>query len=270
MDNSASNKGHISFSTWVTPTSWPTTSAQGVVVNPRTNSQHLGLNLSDQQPLYNHPQGSNQSCTTNLSTMSSDTNRQNTAPHTLSNLILHNTSIPAASQLMSFSQQTPHTSSMRGSTSRGKTVSPEPLPQPNQGPQPCSSQHFPPLPANVPYKTFPAQLLGQAVPDQDQSVNFPSCGLNMSEDAFGGSSGESTGVDGSSQSYNSSTSQEHPQWPSSSGASSESTSTIEVNKQPSVEVNILPLLRFLPSNTTLAVFPSKFLVFVFVFFSKKS
>ncbi|XP_013866633.1 CREB-regulated transcription coactivator 1 [Austrofundulus limnaeus] len=127
---------------------------------------------------------------------------------------------------------------MPGSTSRGKTMSPVPLPQPNQGPQPCSSQHFPPPPANVPYKTFPAQLLSQAVPDQDQSVNFPSCGLNMSQAAYGGSSGELTGVDGSSQSYNSSTSQEHPQWPSSSGsngASSESTSAVHVNKQPSLE-----------------------------------
>lgn len=206
MDNSAANKNHIPFQTWVNHGhGWPTTSTQGLGINPHTNSQHLGLNLSsDQQLLYNHPQASNQGCTINV-----NTNSHSAAPH-MSNLNLpNNATTLGTSHLMSFAQQIPHTSSMWVGTNRRKTIPSSSLPQPNQGPQPCSSQHFPPLPANNSYKAFPEQ----AVAAQDQSLNLPSCGMsaNMSQATFGGHR-EPTDVDESSHSYDSSASQEHPQW----------------------------------------------------------
>lgn len=206
MDNLAASKNYIPFQTWINNGhGWPTTSTQGLGVNPHTDAQHLGLNLSsDQQLLYNHPpQASNQSCT-NI-----NTNSHNTAPH-MSSLNLPNAAVLCASHLMSFAQQTPHTSSMWVGSNQEKTVSSLSLPQQNQGPQPCSSQHFPPLPDNNAYKTFPAQALA----DQDQSLNLPSCRMsaNLSQATFGGRSRESTGIDESSHSYDSSTSQEQPQW----------------------------------------------------------
>ncbi|XP_037535946.1 uncharacterized protein LOC119413008 [Nematolebias whitei] len=229
MDNSATNKNHIPFQTWVNHGhGWPTTSTQGLGINPHTNSQHLGLNLSsDQQLLYNHPQASGQSCTNNM-----NTNSHSAAPH-MSNLNLpNNAAALGASHLMSFAQQIPPTSSMWVGANRGKTIPSLSLPQPNQGPQPCSSQHFPPLPASNSYKTFPDQAVA------DQSLNLPSCGMsaNMSQATFGGHSREPTGVDESSHSYDSSTSQEHPQWmPSSQSneAVNESTPAVPVDNEPS-------------------------------------
>ncbi|XP_017283379.1 uncharacterized protein LOC108242808 [Kryptolebias marmoratus] len=233
MDSSAGNKSHMNFQGWGNQNGWPTTSTQGLAINPHSNSQHLCAS-SDQQPLYSHPQASNQSCSNNLNALSS---APNAAPHMLaSNLILHNTAVPSASHLMSFAQQVPPTPSMQAAANQRKATLRSSLLQP------CSSQHFPPLPANNPYKTFQTQLLSQTFPAQDQPFSLPSCGLsvNMSQATFGGHDGESAGVGGSSNSYVSSTSKEHPQWvPSShdSRAVSDSTSAVQVNKQPSQETD---------------------------------
>ncbi|XP_072243463.1 uncharacterized protein [Leuresthes tenuis] len=264
MDNLTGNKSHVPCQTWAGQTGWSTTLSQGLVINQHTNSQQLSLgSSSEQSPLYNLLQASNQSCMNNMSTLPSRNNNHDSSLYKFSpisnisssNSLFDNTAIPSTSHVMSFAQQSPHSSAMLIASNQEKTVPPPSLLQPNQGPQPCRPQHLPFLSPNNPQKAlFQMQLPCQGLPDglQVPSMSLPSCGQHRdaTQATFGGQNVKSTGVAVYSHSYASSPSQDQPQWvpPSlSRGAVNRSVpdATVPQNKQPAQKGNI-------PNSSTLA------------------
>ncbi|XP_059193621.1 uncharacterized protein LOC131975100 [Centropristis striata] len=247
MDNLTTNKSHISCQSWAGQIGWSAISTQGSVLNPQPGSQHVSLgSSSDQRPSYDQLLSSNQSCMSDLSSLSS---RNKTHPSALyktshissnpsSNTLFANTAIPSASHIISFAQQSSHTSSTLLTANLGKIISPPPLPQTNQAPQPCRPQH-------LPYKTpFQPPLINQSLPNglQDLPISLPSCGqrASTSQATFEGVNEEFAGY---THSHASSTSQEQRQWISPShcrGAVNESVpnAASPSNKEPMEEGNI--------------------------------
>ncbi|XP_022608499.1 uncharacterized protein LOC111227338 isoform X1 [Seriola dumerili] len=259
MENPTANKSHLPCQSWVGQNGWSTTLTQGPPLNSVTSSQHLSLGLSsEQRPSYDHLQTSNQSCLSDLSTLSSTNNTHHSvlykASHISSNLssttLFANTAIPSASPLISCAQQSPQTSSLLLTANQRKTIPLPSLPQPNQGLQPSRPQHVPPLSPHDPYKaSFRPLLTNQGLPSrlQDLPMSLPSCGqsVSASQPTLEGANVESAGVTGYTHSYGPSTSQEQPQWISSShctGAVSKSVpdAAAHPNNEPSQE-NLTPL-----------------------------
>ncbi|KAM4575948.1 uncharacterized protein PAE49_006258 isoform 2-T3 [Odontesthes bonariensis] len=257
MDNSTGNKSHVPCQTWAGQTDWSTNLSQGLVIHQHTNSQHLSLGSSSEQSrLYNLLQATNQSCMNNMSALPSRNNNHDSPlykfPHisniSSSNSLFDNTAIPSTSHLMSFAQQSPHSSAMLIAANQEKTVPPPSLLQPNQGPQPCRPRHLPFLSPNNPQKAlFQMQLPGQGLPDglQVPAISLPSCGQHRdaTQASFGGQNVKSTGVAVYSHSYASPPSQDQPQWVPSSlsrGAVNGSVPNAAVprNKQPAQKGNI--------------------------------
>lgn len=221
MDNPTANKSHIPCQSWADQNSWSTASTQ----EPHLNPHHSLSSSSDQRPSYDHLQASNQSCLSDLSTLSSRSNSHHTtlykASHISSNLsstsLFANTTNPSVSHSISFAQQNPRSSSMLLAANQGKNIPPPSIPQTNQGSQPCRPQHLPLLSPHDPYKTsFQSPLTSQG--RQNMSISLPSCGqdLNqgsqrMSQPNFEGVNVDA-GVAGYTHSHASSTSQEQPEW----------------------------------------------------------
>ncbi|XP_074494954.1 uncharacterized protein LOC141769611 isoform X1 [Sebastes fasciatus] len=219
MDNLTANKSHIPCQSWAGQNGWSTTSAQGPLLNPLHSSQQLSLgSSSDQRLSYNHLQDSNQSCMSDLSTLSSRNNTHHSALYKAShissnpssNALFANTAIPSASHIISFAQQTPHTSSMLLTANQGKNIPPPSLPQTHQAPQPCRPQDLPLFSPHDPYKApFQPPLSNQSLPN-----GLLSCGqhVSTSQATFEGAYVEFAGVAGHTLSHASSTSQEKSQW----------------------------------------------------------
>ncbi|XP_040012240.1 uncharacterized protein LOC120805763 isoform X2 [Xiphias gladius] len=188
MDNTTANKSHIPCQSWVGQNGWSTASSDGPLLNPLAGSQHLSLgSSSEQRPSYDHLQTSNQSCLSDLSTLSSTNNTHHSAlykdSHISSNpsstTLFANTAIPSSSPLISFAQQSPHTSSVLLTSNQRKTILPPSLPQQNQGLQPSRPQQLPILSPHDPYKvSFRPPLTNQGLPSglQDLPMSLPSCG----------------------------------------------------------------------------------------------
>ncbi|XP_044052468.1 uncharacterized protein LOC122876325 isoform X3 [Siniperca chuatsi] len=259
MDNLTANKSRIPCQLWADQNSWSTTLTQGPLLNPLPSSQHLSLgSSSDQRPSYDHLQASNQSCMSDLSTLSSRNNTHHSALHKASHIssnpssttLFANTAIPSASHIISFAQQSPHTSSMLLTANQGKNIPPPSLRQTNQAPKPCRPQHLPLFSPHDPYKaSFQPPLTNQGLPNglQDLPISLPSCGQHVStcQATFEGAKVEFAGVAGYTHSHASSTSQEQRQWIPSShcrGAVNESVSdaAAHLNKEPSQEGNTTP------------------------------
>ncbi|XP_029296356.1 uncharacterized protein LOC115013928 [Cottoperca gobio] len=210
MDN---HKSHLPCQSWASQNGWSTTSTQGPHVNPLPSSQHLSLgSSSDQRPSYEHLQESNQSCMSDLGTLSS----RNTPHHSdlykashisinpSSNTLFANAAIPGSSHIISFSQQSPHTSSLLLTANQGKNIPPLSLPQINQSPQPCRPQHPPLLSPHNLYKApFQPPLTNQGLPNGLLPIS-------TSQSTFEGVNVEFVGVAGYTHSHASSMSQE--QW----------------------------------------------------------
>eukprot|EP00064_Thunnus_orientalis_P022179 superscaffoldBa00007261_g22365 len=80
MDNPTANKSHLPCQSWAGQNGWSTASTQGPLLNPLSSSQHLSLgSSSDQRPPYDHMQASDQSCLSDLSTLSSRSNTHHSA-----------------------------------------------------------------------------------------------------------------------------------------------------------------------------------------------
>ncbi|XP_069034183.1 uncharacterized protein [Embiotoca jacksoni] len=216
MDNPTANKSHMSCQSWA-HNGWSTTSSQGHLLNPLGSSQHLSLGASsDHRPSYDHLQATDQSCMSDLSTLSARNSIHHgalyRAPH-MSNIssstsLFASSAIPSASHIISFSQQSPHTSSVL------KTIPPPSIPQTNQG---LHLHHLPLLSPHDPYKAFQTPLTGHGLPNalQDLPVSLPSCGQRggPTQATFEERSVESAPVARYTNSNaSSSTSQEQPQW----------------------------------------------------------
>ncbi|XP_042276988.1 uncharacterized protein LOC121903728 isoform X1 [Thunnus maccoyii] len=259
MDNPTANKSHLPCQSWAGQNGWSTASTQGPLLNPLSSSQHLSLgSSSDQRPPYDHMQASDQSCLSDLSTLSSRSNTHHPAlykaSHISSNLsstsLFANSAIPSVSHIISCDQQNPHSSSMLLAVNQGKNIPPPSLQQTNQGSQPCRPQHLPLLSPHDPYKTsFQPPLTNQGL--QDMTISLPSCGQDLnhgsqrtSQPTFEGVNVDA-GVAGYTHSHASSTSQEQPQWiPSSDcrGAKNKSVpdAAAHPNKKTSQKGNITP------------------------------
>lgn len=200
MNNQTTNKSHIPCQSWMGQNGWSTTSAQGLLLNPLSSSEHLNLGSStDQRPSYDHLQASNQSCMSDLSTLSSS----------------HHSALYKASHISSNPSAT-HPS-MLLTANQGKNIHPPSLPQTNQAPQPCRLQHLPLLSPHDPYKaSFQPPLTSQSLPNglQGLPISLPSCGqrVSTSQATFEGANVEFAGVPGYTHSHASSTSQEQHQW----------------------------------------------------------
>ncbi|XP_062273489.1 uncharacterized protein LOC133979071 isoform X2 [Scomber scombrus] len=260
MDNPTANTSHIPCQSWADQNGWPTASTQGPVLNPLFSPQHLSLGSAfDQRPPYDHLQASNQSCMSDLSTLSSRSNTHHTAQYTSSHIssnlsstsLFANTTIPSVSQIISCDQQNPHSSSMLPATNQGKNIPPPSLPRTNQRSQTCRPQHLPLVSPHDPYKTsFQPPLTNQGL--QDIPIGLPSCGHDLnqgsqrtSQPTFGGVHVDA-GVAGYTHSHASSTSQEQPQWtPSSHCRGAENKPVPDAadhpNKESSQKGNITPL-----------------------------
>ncbi|XP_053181066.1 uncharacterized protein LOC128364544 isoform X1 [Scomber japonicus] len=259
MDNPTANKSHIPCQSWADQNGWPTASTQGPVLNPLSSAQHLSLgSSSDQRPPYDHLQASNQSCMSDLSTLSSRSNSHHTAQYTASHIssnlsstsLFANSTIPSVSQIISCGQQNPHSSSMLPAANQGKNIPPPSLPQTNQGSQTCRPQHLALISPHDPYKTsFQPPLTNQGL--QDIPIGLPSCGQDLSQGSqrtsqptFGGVNVDA-GVAGYTHSHASSTSQEQPQWtPSSHCKGAENKPVPDAASHPNKELsqkrNIVP------------------------------
>ncbi|XP_053181456.1 uncharacterized protein LOC128364858 [Scomber japonicus] len=110
MDNPTANTSHIPCQSWADQNGWPTASTQGPVLNSLFIPQHLSLGSAfDQRPPYDHLQASNQSCMSDLSTLSSRSNSHHTAQYTASHIssnlsstsLFANSIIPSLSQIIS-------------------------------------------------------------------------------------------------------------------------------------------------------------------------
>ncbi|XP_075960564.1 uncharacterized protein LOC142964226 [Anarhichas minor] len=186
MDNLASNKSHIPCQSWAGQNVWSTASTQGSLLNPLPSSQHLSLgSSSDQRPSYDHLQESNQSCMSDLGSLSSRNDAHHAALYKASllssnpssNALFANTTVPGTSHMISFPQQTSHTSSMLLTANHGKNIPPPSLPRTNQAPQPCGPQLLPPFPPHNPYKApFQPPLSNQSLPNGLLPVSLPPCG----------------------------------------------------------------------------------------------
>ncbi|XP_033475894.1 uncharacterized protein LOC117252805 isoform X2 [Epinephelus lanceolatus] len=188
MDNLTASKSHLPCQSWAGQNGWSTASTQGALLNPLPSSQHLSLgSSSDQRPSYDHMQESNQSCLNDLSALSSRNNTHHSALYKASHMssnqvsttLFGDTAIPSASHIISFAQQSPHTSSLLLTSNQGKNIPPPSLPQTNPAPQPCRPQHVPLVSPNNPYKaSFQPPLTNQGLPNglQDLPISLPSCG----------------------------------------------------------------------------------------------
>ncbi|TDH13103.1 hypothetical protein EPR50_G00054370 [Perca flavescens] len=256
MDNLTSNKSHKPCQSWAGQNGWSTASTQGPHLNPLPGSQHLSLGSSSNQRLsYDHLQASNQSCMSDLSTVSSRNDTHHSAMYKDSQICNNPSStaqfaIPSASHIISFAQQSPHTLSMLLNANQEKHIPPPSLHQTNQAPQPCSSQNLQlPLPHN-PYKvSFQRPLTDQGLPNRLQNlpISLPSCGqlVNASQATFEGAYVEFARVAGCTPNHASSPPQEQRQWiPSShcSGAVNKSVpdAASHPDKEPLKEGNISP------------------------------
>ncbi|XP_071339879.1 uncharacterized protein [Trachinotus anak] len=259
MENPTSNKSLLTCQSWVGQNGWSTTSTQGPPLNSVASSQHLSLCLSsEQRPSYDHLHTSNQSCLSDLSTLSSTNSSHHSvlykASHISSNLssttLFANTATPSASPLISCAQQSHQTSPVLLPGNQQKTIPQPSVPQPNQGLQPCRPQHLPPLSPHDPYKaSFRPPLTNQGLTSglQDLPMSLPSCGqrVSASQATLEGANVESAGVVGYTHSYDPSTSQEQPQWvpsPHCRGAVSKCVpdAAAHPNNEPSQE-NVPPL-----------------------------
>ncbi|KAG7236465.1 hypothetical protein INR49_000839 [Caranx melampygus] len=224
MENSSASKSHLPCQSWLGQNGWSTASTPGgPPLNSVASSQHLGLGSSSgQRPSYNHLQTSNQSCLSDLSTLSSTNNLLYKAPHASSHplpstMLFPNTAIPSASPLISCAQQSPQTASVLLTANQQKTVPPPSLPQTNQALPLCRPQHLPPPLPHDPYKaSFRPPLTSQGLPGglQDLPMSLPSCGqrASASQPALGGVTVGTAGVAGYAHSYGGATSHEQPQW----------------------------------------------------------
>ncbi|XP_039660140.1 uncharacterized protein LOC120561204 [Perca fluviatilis] len=254
MDNLTSNKNHKPCQSWAGQNGWSTASTQGPHLNPLPGSQHVSLgSSSNQRPSYDHLQASNQSCMSDLSTVSSRNDTHHSAMYKDSQICNNPSSttqfaIPSASHIISFAQQSPHTSSMLLNANQEKHIPPPSLHQTNHAPQPCSSQNLQlPLPHN-PYKvSFQRPLTDQGLPNRLQNlpISLPSCGqlVSASQATFEGAYVEFARVAGCTHSHASSPPQEQRQWiPSShcSGAVNKSVpdAASHPDKEPLKEGNI--------------------------------
>ncbi|XP_030593775.1 sialidase-like isoform X2 [Archocentrus centrarchus] len=204
MDNPTANKSQLPCPSWMTQNGWSAASSQGPLINPLSTS-------------YDHMQAPNQSCTSNLSSLSSRNN-----PHAAmykgspivsmpSSSSLFATDIPNLSQAISFGQQNHHPSSIMVTATQGKNVTSSSLRQSNQGLQPCRPQHLSVLSPHDPFKAFQNPISSQGLSGiQDLRPSLPSCRQHQA--AFEGENMESAHVRGNTQSYVSSASQEQPQW----------------------------------------------------------
>ncbi|XP_049906930.1 uncharacterized protein LOC126394263 [Epinephelus moara] len=188
MDNLTASKNHLPCQSWAGQNGWSTASTQGTLLNPLPSSQHLSLgSSSDQRPSYDHMQESNQSCLNDLSALSSRNNTHHSALYKASHMssnqvsttLFGDTAIPSPSHIISFAQQSPHTSSLLLTSNQGKNIPPPSLPQTNPAPQPCRPQHVPLVSPNNPYKaSFQPPLTNQGLSNglQDLPISLPSCG----------------------------------------------------------------------------------------------
>ncbi|XP_054895814.1 uncharacterized protein LOC129366153 isoform X2 [Poeciliopsis prolifica] len=192
MDNSAANKNHIHCPTWLDQNGWSTTSAQGLPMNIHTNSQPLSLGSdSVQRSLFGHLETSNQSCMSDLSSLSSGNNNLLKASNMnsifSSNSIFSNPPIIAASHGMTFESQTLYTPSGLETTHQAKIIPPPALSQQNQSPLTCEVQNL--LLQTTNYKMCQSQLPGLELSHafQNQSFDFSSCepNVNMPQATFG-------------------------------------------------------------------------------------
>lgn len=220
MENSSASKSHLPCQSWLGQNGWSTASTQGgPSLNSVASSQHLGLGSSSgQRASYNHLQTSNQSCLSDLSTLSSTNNILYKAPHVSSHTLpsttlFPNTAIPSASPLISCAQQSSHTASVQMTANQQRAVPPPSLPQTNQALHLCRPQHLPPPLPHDPYKvSFRPPLTSQRLPSGLQDL--PSCGqrVSASQPALDGAAVGTAGVAGYAHSYTGSTSQAQPQW----------------------------------------------------------
>ncbi|XP_070690377.1 uncharacterized protein [Pempheris klunzingeri] len=219
MDNLTANKSHIPCQSWGGQNGWSTASAQGLPINPLPSSQHLSLgSSSDQRPSCGHLRASNQSCMSDLSTISSSHHSSlYKASHISGNpssaMLFSDSGTQNASNIISFAQQNPHILSVPLTANQGKNMPPTPLPQTNQAPQTCRPQHLLLLPPHDPYKaSFQPLLTSQSLLNGLQGL--PSCRqrASTSQATSEGEDLEFSGIAGYTQSLAASTSQEQCQW----------------------------------------------------------
>ncbi|XP_049434438.1 protein transport protein Sec24C [Epinephelus fuscoguttatus] len=131
MDVPTANQSQTPYQPWADQNGWFPASPQGPSCNPVPGFQHLSLSSpSDQRPLYNHLQASNQSH----------------APHSTpySNCADQQQIIPDA-----------HVSSMVAAASQGRNIPPCSLPLTIEGMQPCKLQQMPFYPPHSPHQAIP-------------------------------------------------------------------------------------------------------------------
>ncbi|XP_041855127.1 uncharacterized protein LOC121648801 isoform X2 [Melanotaenia boesemani] len=266
MNNSTANKNHIPCQTWAGQNGWSTTTSEQLLINQHTSSHHLGLgSSSEQRTLYNLSHTSSQSCINDPSTLTSRNNNPHTALYndprmsniTLSNLLYDNTAVSSAAHSISFSQQSPHTSSMMIATNQEKAIPPPSLSQQNQGPQPCRTQDLPFIAPNSPLKAlFHSQISSQCLPNrlQDFPISLQSCEqhINTTQASFGGQNMESVGITGyAHSSASSSTSQERSHWvPSSHSGAGKSAVTVGAG-HPEKETSQEEIMENMPKSPQL-------------------
>ncbi|XP_032371817.1 uncharacterized protein LOC116689395 [Etheostoma spectabile] len=246
MDDLTSNNSHIPCQSWAGQNGWSTASTQGPHLNPLPSSQRLSLRSSRQRPSYDHLQASNQSCMSDLGTISSRNDPHHSDLYKDSQICNNPSSttqfaIPSASHIISFAQQSPHTSSLLLNANQEKHI--PSLHQTNQAPHPCSPQKLP-LSHNSYNAPFQPPVTDRL---QSQPISRPSCGqlVNASQATFEGAYVEFARVAGRTHSHASSPPQEQRQWKPSSHSSRAVNESVpdaasHPNKDPLKEGNISP------------------------------
>lgn len=222
MDKRTANKSQPPCQSWGGQNVWSTTSTQGSFLNTPSNSQQLSAGLvSAQRSFYDHLQVSDQSCVNELNAILSGNNPHQSNPFKASHVssgpssnALFNATIPNTSSVpMSFHQQA---SLVLPTVNKGQPVPPKSHPQLNQQPQ-----HLPFHSSQTTYKeSFQPSVISQNLPLglQDLSTAFPSCGqrVTRSQVSFEGANVDSAVFSGCDFGDALSSSEEQPQWTSSS------------------------------------------------------